>query len=187
MKYYLYFLSSTSTLLFLSIISASSVFFRASAIIQVDLRSLLIQTVWLLSIILYFLSSYNCANCKICFNFINHINCNRINWINRIDVVKTSIILIISIELSIGLICFNTGYYCQVDSIIFFQFSSLNLLIRQSLLWKLDLISCFILSDWSFILVDGNFVQILFWTVVCFVSHRVLLFPQIEIGFKIVI
>ena len=34
---------------------------------------------------------------------------------------------------------------------------------------------------------NGNFVQILFWTVVCFVSHHILLFPQIEIGFKIII
>ena len=68
-----------------------------------------------------------------------------------------------------------------------FQFSSLSLLIWQSLLWKLDLISCFIFSDWSFILLSGNFVRILLWTVVCFVSHCVLLFPQIEIGFKIII
>ena len=68
-----------------------------------------------------------------------------------------------------------------------FQFSSLSLQIWQSLLWKLDLISCFIFSDWSFILLNGNFVQILFWTVVCFVSHHILLFPQIEIGFKIII
>ena len=37
-------------------ISASSVFFSASAVTQVDLRSLLIRTVWLWSIILYFLS-----------------------------------------------------------------------------------------------------------------------------------
>ena len=126
----------------------------------------------------YFVFSliFNCINCN------HHLSIVLVIF----SIVKMPIISIMSIDFSISLICFNTDYFVSRWYYICF-ISSLSLLIQQSLLWKLDLIGCFIFSDWSFILLNGNFVQILFWTVVCFVSLRVLLFPQIEIGFKIII
>ena len=87
--------------------------------------------------------------------------------------------------ISTGLVNFNTGDFCKWMLLYLFQFSFLHLPIWQRLLWKLDLDSCFRFSDWSFILLSGNFIQILTLTVVCFVSHHVLLSQQIKIGFKL--
>ena len=145
---------------------------------QIDLRSLIIQTVWLWNIVLKFSLIFNCINW-------NCINLSQIVLI-VLNIVKMSFILIIFVEIfhsvwlvSMLMIFVSRWYY------ICFNFPHLQ--IWQSLLWKLDLDSCFRFSDWSFILLNGNFIQFLVLTVVCFVLHHVLLFPQIEIGFKIVI
>ena len=76
---------------------------------------------------------------------------------------------------STGLVNFNTGDFCKWMLLYLFQFSFPHLPIWQRLLWNLDLDSCFRFADWSFILVNGNFIWILILTVVCFVSHHVLL------------
>ena len=73
----------------------------------------------------------------------------------------------------ISILVINRFDLVKLVVLYLFRFSSLHLLLRQRLLWKSDFISCVRFSDWSLILVSGNFIQILTLTVgfLCFTSR----------------
>ena len=83
-----------------------------------------------------------------------------------------------------GLVNFNTGDFLQVNIIIFVSFFLSAFAFLAEIVVKVRFLTVASYSaDWSSILVNGCFIRILVSTVICFVSHHVLLFQQIKIGF----
>ena len=142
-----------------SIISASSVFFSTSVVIQgsVNLDSLVMEHYFVFSFIFNSANFNNCFNCINCINCINHLNsidridhCQNVNYIDHIYWV---------FNWSDLFQC--TGYFISRWCYICFCFSSLSLSNWQRLLWKLDLNSLFGIFGLEFHSFGWGLVQIL--------------------------